>query len=85
MKPALKLPINLSRLDKSEIYEFKGDKYATIVLWPLDEPNDSLYSARQEIHPERRNKGEKAPCLGFVKYLSKQKQQEKELSPDMPF
>jgi hypothetical protein len=80
-KPALKISINLSKIDKSEIYDFKEDKYITAVLWPARDGDEYLYAVNQEISAKRREEGEKAPRLGYVKYLSKQKNEEK----DLPF
>jgi len=78
MEP-LKLKINVTRIDKSEIFEGKNGKYIDVVFWPrkdgtLDQYGNAGFLA-QEISRARRDAGEKGPIIGNAAPLQKPKPQ----------
>ena len=92
MEKALKLPINLSKIDKTEIFDYEGDKFINIILWPVEESQwGSVYQGVQQMSQEKREAGNKGPSLGYAKYLKRDnavKSEPKdsvERDDDMPF
>jgi hypothetical protein len=59
--------INVSRIDKSAIYEGKNGKYVDLVLFDNRDGTDQYGNdgfVTQDIGKERREAGEKGPILG---------------------
>ena len=73
MQEALKITIDVTKIDKSAIYEGKKGKYLSLVVWPNrnGEPDEygNIAIVRQDMGAER--KGEPSPILGNVKPLRK--------------
>lgn len=66
--------INVTRIDKTALYEGKNGKYLDVVLWdkPDSYGNDGFVT--QDIGRERREAGEKGPILGNWKETQRREQ-----------
>lgn len=66
--------INVTRIDKTALYEGKNGKYLDIALWdkPDSYGNDGFVT--QDIGRERREAGEKGPILGNWKETQRREQ-----------
>jgi hypothetical protein len=81
--------INVTKIDKSAIYEGKNGKYVDLVLFENKNGEDqygNLGFVTQDIGKERRLAGEKGPILGNWKELAGSREAIKEGSPgeDLP-
>lgn len=59
--------IDVSKIDKSAIFEGKQGKYIDVVIWDNKDGRDRFGwdgSIQQDIGKERRNAGEKGPYIG---------------------
>ena len=66
--------INLSKVDKSRLYEGKnGDKYLNLVMWLNDEPDNygNHMSIQQSISQKEKEAGVKAQYIGNGKVFEK--------------
>ena len=82
---AAKVRINLSKIDKSVIYQGEKGKYIDIVVNIDPEPDsyDQHGMVTQDIGQERRQAGEKGPILGNVqRWWPEQQQQQPPPSQD---
>jgi len=78
-----KLNINVSLIDKSELYEGKKGKYLSLTLFENREGPDKYGNDGfivQEISQARREAGEKGPILGNWKHAG-QKSQGRDRTP----
>ena len=73
MQEALKISIDVTKIDKSAIYEGKKGKYLSLVVWPNrnGEPDEygNVATVKQDMGAER--KGEQTPIIGNAKLLRK--------------
>ena len=72
MEEALKISIDVTKIDKSAIYEGKKGKYLSLVVWPNKSGEDeygNIATVKQDLGAER--KGEQSPILGNAKTLRK--------------
>ena len=72
MEEALKISIDVTKIDKSAIYEGKKGKYLSLVVWPNKSGEDqfgNIATVKQDMGAER--KGEPSPILGNAKLLRK--------------
>ena len=73
MQEAIKIRIDVTKIDKSALYEGKKGKYLNLVVWPNrnGEPDEygNIATVKQDLGAER--KGEQSPILGDVKPLRK--------------
>ena len=70
-----KLNINVSLIDKSELYEGKKGKYLSLTLFENRDGTDQYGNDGfivQEISRERRENGEKGPIIGNWKHHGRQ-------------
>ena len=64
--------INVSRVDKSALYDGKNGKYLSLTLHEKKDGVDKFGNhgfVSQDIGKERRMKGEKGPILGSYKHV----------------
>lgn len=65
--------INVTKIDKSEIFEGKNGKYITLLLFEDNEPdqygNDGMVV--QSISLARKDAGERGPIIGNFKHLKR--------------
>ena len=72
MQEAIKITIDVTKIDKSAIYEGKKGKYLSLVVWPNNQGEDqygNIATVKQDMGAER--KGEKSPIIGNAKLLWK--------------
>lgn len=73
MQEAIKISIDVTKIDKSAIYEGKKGKYLSLVVWPNrnGEPDEygNIATVKQDLGAER--KGEQTPIIGNAKPLRK--------------
>ena len=72
MQEALKISIDVTKIDKSAIYEGKKGKYLSLVVWPNKSGEDeygNIATVKQDLGAER--KGEQTPIIGNAKPLRK--------------
>lgn len=73
MQEAIKISIDVTKIDKSAIYEGKKGKYLSLVVWPNrnGEPDEygNVATVKQDMGAER--KGEQTPIIGNAKPLRK--------------
>lgn len=72
MQEAIKITIDVTKIDKSAIHEGKKGKYLSLVVWPNRNGEDergNIATVKQDMGAER--KGERAPILGDAKPLRK--------------
>ena len=72
MQEAIKITIDVTKIDKSAIYEGKKGKYLSLVVWPNKEGEDqygNIATVKQDMGAER--KGEQTPIIGNAKPLRK--------------
>ena len=73
MQEALKITIDVKKLDKSAFFEGKkGEVYASLVVWPNKDGENqwgNVATVKQDMGAER--KGEPSPILGNAKLLRK--------------
>ena len=72
MQEAIKITIDVTKIDKSAIYEGKKGKYLSLVVWPNKEGEDqygNIATVKQDMGAER--KGEKTEIIGNAKPLRK--------------
>lgn len=68
--------INLSKVDKSRLYEGKtGDKYLNVVIWVNDQEDNygNNVSIQQSITQQEKNAGVKSQYIGNGKTYDQQK------------
>ena len=66
------MSINVSRVDKSALYEGKNGKYLSLTLHENKNGTDKFGNhgfVSQDLGKERRMKGEKGPILGNYKHV----------------
>lgn len=71
MEP-IKISIDVTKIDKSAIYEGKKGKYLSLVVWPNRDGEDqfgNIATIKQDLGAER--KGEQTPIIGNAKPLRK--------------
>jgi hypothetical protein len=79
--------INVSRIEKSAIYEGKNGKYVDLVMFENRDGEDqygNLGFVTQDIGKERRLAGEKGPILGNWKEIGAPRQPENNPGSDIP-
>jgi hypothetical protein len=79
--------INVSRIDKSAIYEGKNGKYVDLVMFENRDGEDqygNLGFVTQDIGKDRRLAGEKGPILGNWKEIGTPKQPDSNPGSDIP-
>ena len=72
MQEAIKITIDVTKIDKSALYEGKKGKYLSLVVWPNKEGEDqygNIATVKQDMGAER--KGEQTPIIGNAKPLRK--------------
>ena len=73
MQEAIKIRIDVTKIDKSALYEGKKGKYLSLVVWPnkSGEPDEygNIATVKQDMGAER--KGEQTPIIGNAKPLRK--------------
>ena len=72
MEEAIKISIDVTKIDKSAIYEGKKGKYLSLVVWPNRNGEDeygNIATVKQDLGAER--KGEQTPIIGNAKPLRK--------------
>lgn len=72
MEEAIKISIDVTKIDKSAIYEGKKGKYLSLVVWPNRDGEDqfgNIATIKQDLGAER--KGEQTPIIGNAKPLRK--------------
>jgi hypothetical protein len=79
--------INVTRIDKSALFEGKNGKYLDIVLWEnrdgLDQYGNNGFIT-QDIGKERREAGEKGPIIGNWKEQEPQREPRREAPAPNP-
>jgi hypothetical protein len=76
--------INVSKIDKSAIYEGKNGKYVDLVLFENRDGEDqygNLGFVTQDLGKERRLAGEKGPIIGNFKEIGQPKQEQSAPAP----
>jgi len=72
MQEPLKISIDVTKIDKTAIYEGKKGKYLSLVVWPNKSGEDeygNIATVKQDLGAER--KGEQVPIIGNAKPLRK--------------
>ena len=72
MQEPIKISIDVTKIDKSAIYEGKKGKYLSLVIWPNRNGEDqwgNIATVKQDMGAER--KGEQTPIIGNAKPLRK--------------
>jgi hypothetical protein len=72
MQEPLKISIDVTKIDKTAIYEGKKGKYLSLVVWPNKSGEDeygNVATVKQDLGAER--KGEQTPIIGNAKPLRK--------------
>ena len=72
MQEPIKISIDVTKIDKSAIYEGKKGKYLNLVIWPNRDGEDqfgNIATVKQDMGAER--KGEQTPIIGNAKPLRK--------------
>ena len=72
MEEAIKITIDVTKIDKSAIYEGKKGKYLSLVVWPNRNGEDeygNIATVKQDMGAER--KGEQTPIIGNGRPLRK--------------
>ena len=70
MQEAIKISIDVTKIDKTAIYEGKKGKYLSLVIWPNKNGEDefgNVATVKQDMGAER--KGEQVPIIGNAKPL----------------